>query len=356
MENIYNVTLDELISFFLSHGEKKYRAEQVFEWLYRKRVKSFDDMTNLNNQTKELLKAHFCFEFLKFKETYQALDGTIKYLFELKDHNLIETVLMSHNYGYSICVTSEVGCKMGCAFCASGELGFIRVLDVAECVLQILMVDDLLKAKNERISNVVVMGIGEPFDNYDNLMKFLRIINYPKGLEIGARHITVSTSGIVPMITKFAKEDLQINLAISLHAPNNELRNQLMKINKVYPIEDLIESVREYLRITNRRVTFEYILIKGVNDSLKEAEELGRLLKGLNCYVNLILYNEIATKSFKQTDADTAQKFLKYLLDHNITTTFRKGLGSGVYAACGQLRAQTIKNKKKREDHDWEDN
>ena len=342
MNNIYNLTYEELITFFINHGEKKFRAEQVFEWLYRKRCTSFDEMTNLSIKTIALLKEHFSFNFLNLKEKYQSNDGTVKFLFELNDGNLIETVLMHHPYGYSVCITSEVGCKMGCIFCASGELGFVRCLELDEMVLQILQVDNFLKEKDARISNIVVMGIGEPFDNYDNLMRFLSVVNYPKGLEIGARHITVSTSGIVPKIREFAETPLQVNLAISLHAPNNALRSKMMKINNKYPIEEVMAAVKYYLEKTNRRITFEYILIKDLNDSLNEAKELVKLLKGINCYVNLIPYNKVWTKSLDATDHLSAEAFLSYLMERGITTTLRIEKGADVNAACGQLRAKRM--------------
>ena len=342
MNNIYNLTYEELITFFINHGEKKFRAEQVFEWLYRKRCTSFDEMTNLSIKTIALLKEHFSFNFLNLKEKYQSNDGTVKFLFELNDGNLIETVLMHHPYGYSVCITSEVGCKMGCIFCASGELGFVRCLELDEMVLQILQVDNFLKEKDARISNIVVMGIGEPFDNYDNLMRFLSVVNYPKGLEIGSRHITVSTSGIVPKIREFAETPLQVNLAISLHAPNNALRSKMMKINNKYPIEEVMAAVKYYLEKTNRRITFEYILIKDLNDSLNEAKELVKLLKGINCYVNLIPYNKVWTKSLDATDHLSAEAFLSYLMERGITTTLRIEKGADVNAACGQLRAKRM--------------
>lgn len=344
MNNIYNITLNELEEFFINNGEKKFKAQQVFEWLYRMRIKTFDEMTNLSKKQIELLKEHFEIKELTLKEKYMSKDGTVKFLFSLDDGNLIESVLMKHPYGNSVCITSEVGCKMGCIFCASGELGFVRKLTLAEMVLQVLMVDNYLKETNDHLSNIVVMGIGEPFDNYETLIKFLYLVNYPKGLEIGARHITVSTSGIVPKIREFAEIDLQINLAISLHAPNNELRNKLMKINKTYPIEEVIDAVKYYLTKTNRRITFEYILIKGINDSMECAKELVKLLRGINCYVNLIPYNKVWTKDLDTTDHLSAEAFLSYLIQKGITTTLRIEKGSDVNAACGQLRAKRMVN------------
>lgn len=345
MRNIYNLTHEELENYFTSKGEKKFRATQIFEWLYRNRVDSFDQMTNVAKKTIEELKEDFYFGSLEVALKQVSLDGTTKYLFRLNDGKLIETVLMRHNYGNSICVTTEVGCNMGCSFCASGELGKVRNLELAELVEQVLMVQKDLDKVYERISNIVVMGIGEPFDNYDNVIKFLRVVNFPKGLEIGARHITVSTCGIVPKIKDFASFELQVNLAISLHAPNNTLRSQIMKINKVYPIEEIMDAVKYYLEKTNRRVTFEYILLKDVNDSVQCAKELAHLIKGMNAYVNLIPYNEVTTKSYRKVTKETAEQFFKILDDNHIQATLRMEHGADIDAACGQLRAKKMKEQ-----------
>ncbi len=347
MKNIYDFSLEDLGNYFLSIGDKKFRAIQIFEWLYRKKVTSFDEMTNLSIKAQNHLKENFCIEPLKLKTRYESVDGTIKYLFELNDGNLIETVLMRHNYGNSVCVTSEVGCNMGCSFCASGELGLVRRLTLSEMVLQVLYVDNELNLKKERVSNIVVMGIGEPFDNYETLLEFLTVVNFPKGLEIGARHITVSTSGVVPKIYEFAEFPLQINLAISLHAATNPLRNKIMKINKAYPIEELMEAIKYYLEKTNRRITFEYILIKDVNDSYQDAMNLVKLVRGINCYINLIPYNEVITNPYKATSHNDAEKFFEILSKNNINATLRMKHGDDVSAACGQLRAQTMKKEDK---------
>ena len=240
--DIYNYTLEELSEYFKTIGEKPFRATQVFEWLYRNRVTSFKDMTNISQKLITKLEDEFEIKQLEIVTKQVSKDGTTKYLFRLEDNKLIETVLMRHNYGNSVCVTSEVGCNMGCVFCASGELGKVRNLTLGEMVLQVLMVQRDLDENYQRVSNIVVMGIGEPFDNYETVLKFLQVVNYAKGLEIGARHITVSTCGIVPKIKEFANFPLQINLAISLHAPNDEVRNQIMKINKRYKIEEVIEA------------------------------------------------------------------------------------------------------------------
>lgn len=345
MRNIYNLTHEELENYFTSKGEKKFRATQIFEWLYRNRVDSFDQMTNVAKKTIEELKADFYFGSLEIALKQVSLDGTTKYLFRLNDGKLIETVLMRHNYGNSICVTTEVGCNMGCSFCASGELGKVRNLELAELVEQVIMVQKDLDKVYERISNIVVMGIGEPFDNYDNVLKFLKVVNFPKGLEIGARHITVSTCGIVPKIKEFASFELQVNLAISLHAPNNNLRSKIMKINKVYPIEEIMDAVKYYLEKTNRRVTFEYILLKDVNDSTQCAKELAHLIKGMNAYVNLIPYNEVTTKSYRKVTRETAEQFFKILDDNHIQATLRMEHGADIDAACGQLRAKKMKEQ-----------
>lgn len=343
MRNIYDLSKEELENYFESIGDKKFRAVQILEWLYRKKATSFDEMTNLSKLAIQTLKDNFIIEGLNLKTKFVSSDGTIKFLFELNDGNLIETVLMRHNYGNSVCVTSQVGCNMGCSFCASGELGKVRNLTLSEMALQVLYVDNYLNVENQRVSNIVVMGIGEPFDNYETLLKFLTIVNYPKGLEIGARHITVSTCGIVPKIYEFADFPLQINLAVSLHAPTNELRSKMMKINKVYKIEELIEALKYYLDKTNRRITFEYILIKGVNDRDQDALDLIKLVKNINCYVNLIPYNEVITNPYKASSHERCEEFFEILRKHGINATLRMEHGNDVAAACGQLRAQAIK-------------
>lgn len=343
MNSIFNYTLEELGAYFESIGDKKFRATQVFEWIYRIRVNSFSQMTNLSKKGLANLEENFVIDSLKINKLQISKDGTRKYLFELNDGKMVETVLMKHNYGNSICISTQVGCNMGCAFCASGELGRVRNLELSELVLQVMMVQKDLDATFERISNIVVMGTGEPFDNYDNLLRFLTVVNYAKGLEIGARHITVSTCGIVPKILEFAKFPLQINLAISLHASTNELRDSIMKINKRYKIEEIMQAVEEYLTITNRRVTFEYILLRGVNDSDKDAFNLVKLLKKTLCYVNLIPYNEVVTKSFKKSPKESAQRFFEILRRNGLNATLRMEHGADIDAACGQLRAKTLK-------------
>ena len=333
--NIYNVTLDELENYFIKKGDKKFKATQVFEWIYKKRVNSFDDMKNVSKETINELNKNFKIEKI---EIVKRLDGkdVKKYLFKLFDGEYVEAVLMYHDYGISICISTQVGCNMGCKFCESGRLKKRRNLEVYEMVTQILLVEEDI---NTRISHVVLMGIGEPFDNFDNVIKFISVINTGKGIDIGARHITVSTCGIVPKIIEFANLNSQVNLAISLHAPNDELRDSIMAINRVYKLNDVINAVKYYIEKTNRRVTFEYIMLKGVNDSELNALELSKLLKGLNAYVNLIPYNETSHIEYKKSSQEAIMKFYDTLKKNNISVTIRREFGSNVKAACGQLRS-----------------
>lgn len=341
MKNIYDLTLDDLKKYFISIGLKPFRAIQVYEWLYRFHVRSFDLMTNIKKEVIEHLKQDFEIKLYEVVDHQKSADGTEKFLFRLQDGNLIESVLMRHNYGTSICVTSEVGCNMGCAFCASGMKKKLRNLSAGEMVLQLESVYEVIK---EKISHIVVMGIGEPFDNYKNVINFLHIVNEPHGLEIGSRHISVSTCGLVPMIYEYAKEDLQSNLAISLHAPNNEIRDQIMPINKAYRIEELVKAISDYIIATNRRVTIEYILIDGLNDSIKCANELADLLHGLNVYINLIPYNEVKEKPFKRSKKEQMLKFYDTLKKRSMNVTLRLEQGADIDAACGQLRSKHMNN------------
>ncbi len=333
--NIYNYTIKQLEEYFINKNEKKFKAIQVFEWLYRKRVTSFDEMTNIKKDVINYLKEDFKFEEIKLLTRQEDVD-VCKFLFQLKDDNKIEAVLMKHDYGNSLCVSSQVGCNMGCKFCESGRLKKIRNLETGEMVLQLLEVE---KELNIRVSHVVLMGIGEPFDNYNNVIDFIDIINTDKGIALGSRHITVSTCGIIPKIKEFIKDGKQVNLAISLHASNDELRNKIMPISKVYKLDDLIKTIKEYIKQTNRRVTFEYILLKGINDKKENALELANLLKGMNCYVNLIPYNETSHIEFKKSNQQTILNFYDILKKNNISVTIRREFGKKVSAACGQLRA-----------------
>jgi len=338
MDNIYSLTRDDLIKYFEDKKLKKYKAVQVFEWLYDKKVNSFDEMTNLKKELIDDLKKDFYIKDLTLQKVQTDKDAN-KYLFKLDDDNLIEAVVMKHNYGLSLCISSQVGCNMGCAFCASGKLKKIRNLTAGEMVNQILMVEKQLK---RRVSSVVVMGIGEPFDNYDNLVKFLKIINDAKGLAIGARHITVSTSGIAPKIKEFASLNMQVNLAISLHFADDELRSKYMPINKAYNINKLIESIKYYIEKTNRRVTIEYVLLDGINDSISDAKRLVKLLSGLNVYVNLIPYNDTGN-IFKPSKEKNKDLFYKTVKESGIVVTVRRKFGENIDGACGQLRANEVK-------------
>ena len=335
MKNIFSIPKKDLENYFIDIGDKKFRATQIYEFLYKKRIYDVNNMNNIGKNIKEQLIKDFDFSFIKIKLKQEDTDVK-KYLFELSDGNLIESVLMYHDYGISICVSSQVGCNMGCAFCESGRLKKVRNLEAYEVVQQLLLIEEDIK---ERISHVVIMGIGEPFDNYDNIMNFIRIINEPKGIDIGARHITVSTCGVVPKIRQFTQDFSQVNLAISLHAPNDLIRNKIMPISKAYKLDELMNSIKDYIYITNRRVTFEYIMLENINDSTECAKELSHLLKNLNCYVNLIPYNETENIGFKRTKKMQILAFYDILKKNGINVTIRKEFGSKVDAACGQLRA-----------------
>ena len=330
------MTKKDLINYLESINEKKYRAEQIFCWLYEKRVSDFSLMTDLSDKLREELKKSFYI----YRPTIEKLEKDTdvnKYLFKLEDSNHIEAVLMKHDYGLSLCISSQVGCNMGCTFCESGRLKKVRDLSAGEMISQILVAEEDIKA---RISHVVVMGIGEPFDNFSNLVKFISIANDNKGLNIGARHITVSTSGVIPKIYEFASLPYQVNLAISLHASNDDLRTKLMPINKVYKLDDLIVAVKDYIDKTNRRVTFEYIMIDGINDRDIDAKNLAKLLKGLNCYINLIPYNESSNILYKRSKKNTILRFYDIIKKEGMNVTIRREFGSKISAACGQLRAK----------------
>lgn len=338
MKSIFDLKLEDLTSYLEDNGYSKFVSKQIYDWIYKKRVFDFDKMSNIKLELREQLKKDFDISMLKLVRR-QTSKETNKYLFELADGNLIESVLMRHDYGLSVCVSSQIGCNMGCSFCESGRLKKVRDLLPGEIVRQILMIEEDV---GMRISSVVVMGIGEPFDNYDNIMDFIRIINSPFGIAIGARHITVSTSGLVPMIKKYAEEDLQTNLAISLHAPNDELRNKIMKVNKAYNTSSLIAAINEYIEKTNRRVTIEYVMLSMVNDSEENANELADLLRGMNVYVNLIPYNETSHIEYKKSPNDQVMKFYDTLKRRGINVTVRREFGGNIDAACGQLRANEV--------------
>ena len=344
-KNIYDYSREKLELQLLAIGEKKFRATQIFEAIYKNNLYDFETITTLSKDSRKELAKYFEFSNLMTKDIKVSEDCTTKFLFELNDKNLIETVLMPHDYGDSVCVTTQVGCNMGCKFCASGTLKKIRNLTTGEIVMQVVNINNYLQSMSRRVSHVVIMGIGEPFDNFDNVMEFIKIINDGKGLEIGSRHITVSTCGIVPKIYEFADFPLQVNLALSLHFPNNETREKYMPVNKKYKLEELLNALKYYYNKTNRRITFEYILLKDINDSLEMAEELVKLVSGLNCYINLIPYNE-TNGIFKRTSVERRNEFFDYLIKNGINAIVRREYGHDIDAACGQLRAKNIVESK----------
>lgn len=341
-KNIKNYNLDSLKEELKSINEKPFRAEQIFTWIYRDRVSSFNDMTNLSLDLRKKLEDIYTLDEFKIVRKLESIDGTKKYLFDVQDGegNLIESVLMQYHHGYTICVSSQIGCKMGCKFCASTGIPFARNLEAGEIVEQILAIERDSKIK---ISNVVFMGIGEPLDNYDNVMEAIAILNNPKGINIGARHISISTSGIVPKIYELADRQMQCTLSISLHASNNKTRSSMMPVNDAYPIEELMKACKYYIEKTNKRISFEYALAKDNNDNLEDAKELVGLLHGMLAHVNLIPINKIEDGKYTKSTNENIIKFRDYLNDHGIVATIRRELGSDISAACGQLRKQNLK-------------
>lgn len=348
--SIYSLTFHELSDWIVERGEKKFRAKQIWDWLYKKRIRNFQAMKNVNKSCIELLEENFTIETMKLDLKQESADGTIKFLFKLHDGNLIETVLMDHHYGYSVCVTTQVGCNIGCTFCASGILSKNRDLTAGEIVEQIMKIQMFLdeRGNEERVSHIVVMGIGEPFDNFQNLTNFLRIVNDQNGLAIGARHITVSTSGLAHKIYDFADLGLQVNLAISLHAPNDELRTSIMKINRAFPIEKLFAAIDYYLEKTNRRITFEYILLKDINDHKEHALQLANLLQNKRhlSYVNLIPYNPVSEHiQYERSTKEAIELFEETLKAKGINCGVRQEQGTDIDAACGQLRSKQMNKR-----------
>lgn len=339
-KNVKDYNLDELKEVIADLGEKPYRAEQIFKWIYVDNVTSFDDMTNLSLELREKLKSEFDLHIFKILKKQESKDGTKKYLFDVLDGNAIESVLMEYKHGKTICVSSQIGCKMGCKFCASTGVKFARSLTSGEIVEQLLAVQ---RDENIKISNLVFMGIGEPLDNYDNVMKAIKILNNQKGINMGARHISISTSGLVPKIYKLADENLQCTLSISLHSASDEKRSEMMPINNTYNIEELMKACKYYIEKTNKRISFEYALAKENNDNLEDAKALVKLLKGMICHVNLIPINKIEDGKYSKSTNENIMKFRDYLNEKGIVATIRRELGSDIDAACGQLRKKEVK-------------
>lgn len=337
---IYDLTLEQIQDWIKEQGEPAFRAGQIFDWLYVKRVVSFEEMTNLPKPLRDKLINSFRFVMMKEIAKFVSKDGTVKFLFELHDAHAIETVIMRHDYGNSVCVTTQVGCRIGCTFCASTLGGLKRSLTAGEIVAQVVEAQRMLDPENQRVSSIVIMGIGEPFENYEATMNFLRVMIHPKGLNIGQRHITVSTSGIVPSMLRFADENTQINLAISIHAPNDALRSKLMPVNRRFPFVDVMNACKYYIEKTGRRITFEYALIGGVNDRPEHAEELGDVLQGMLCHVNLIPVNYVPERNYVRTPRDDIFEFQRVLQKKHVNVTIRREQGHDIAAACGQLRAK----------------
>lgn len=338
--DIKSLNYDELADYIVSIGEKKFRAEQLYSWMHEKLACSYDEMTNISDKLKKVLKEntlYTCLEPVRVQES--QIDGTKKYLFRLYDGNLIESVFMRYHHGNSVCISSQVGCKMGCRFCASTLNGCVRNLEPSEMLDQIYRIQSLT---GERVSNVVIMGSGEPMDNYDNVVKFLGLINSDKGLNISQRNITVSTCGLVPRIKQLAELKLQITLAISLHAPNDELRKTMMPIAYTYSIEQIMDACRYYLLQTARRISFEYSLVKGVNDSPECAKQLIKLVHGMNCHINLIPVNPIKERDYEQSEKNSIHNFKEILEKAGVNVTIRREMGRDIDGACGQLRQNHI--------------
>ncbi|MBR2812284.1 MAG: 23S rRNA (adenine(2503)-C(2))-methyltransferase RlmN [Solobacterium sp.] len=347
MPTIYDLSLKQTEQMLAGYGQKPYRARQLYSWLYRKRADSFDEMSDLPASLIVSLREAYTLMPLKEIRRQVARDLTTKYLFEMEDGSSVEAVLMHFHFGDSLCVSSQVGCNMGCTFCASGLLKKQRDLTAGEMTAQVLYVQKLLDETGGRVDNIVIMGTGEPFDNYDNVMRFCEIINSDLGLAIGARHITISTCGIVPRIRQFAQGKYQYNLAVSLHAPDDDLRRKLMPIDQAYPLDVLMDALKDYSVDNHRRLTFEYILLHDVNDTDAHARQLADLIRGMNAYVNLIPYNQVDENGYRSTDEKRALHFYDVLMKNGVKATLRSRHGEDIDAACGQLRAKHEKDKGK---------
>ena len=338
-KNIKDFNLDKLKEELVALGEKPYRAEQIYKWIMQDNVTSFDDMTNISIDLRNKLKENFDLHVFNILQKQVSKDGTKKYLFDVLDGNAIESVLMEYKHGLTICVSSQIGCKMGCKFCASTGVKFARNLTSGEIIEQLLAIE---RDENVKISNLVFMGIGEPLDNFDNIMNAIEILNNPKGINMGARHISISTSGLVPKIYDLADRKMQCTLSVSLHSASNEKRSQMMPVNNVYNIEELMKACRYYIEKTNKRISFEYALAKENNDNLDDAKELAKLLKGMLCHVNLIPINKIENGKYTKSTNENIIKFRDYLNEKGIVATIRRELGSDIDAACGQLRKKEV--------------
>lgn len=342
-QDLKSMSLEELQMFIGSIGEAKFRAKQIFEWLHKKQAGDFEEMTNISKNLREKLSNEAKISYVKILEKHVSKqDNTTKYLFALENDNIIESVLMRYNYGNAVCISTQVGCRMGCTFCASTLDGVERNLTAGEMLSQIY---EIQKDTGERVSSVVLMGSGEPLDNYDNVLKFIRLLNDKDGLNIGQRHITLSTCGLIEKMYNLADEGLQITLAVSLHAPNDEIRNKIMPISKKNNMERLLEACKYYSDTTKRRITFEYAMINGVNDSIDCARELSEKLRNMLCHVNLIPVNDVKERNYKKSSGETVEKFAEFLNSKGIETTVRRKLGSDINAACGQLRKGYIERK-----------
>jgi 23S rRNA (adenine2503-C2)-methyltransferase len=338
MYDIRDLSLKEIEEFIVSLGEPKFRAKQILKWIIIG-IEDFDEMTDIPKKLRDKLKENFIIKNIFIEAKQESSDGTVKYLLRLKDGNLIEAVLMRYSYGNSVCISTQAGCNMGCSFCASTIGGKIRDLSPGEMLGEVLAIS---RDQNIRISNIVLMGTGEPLDNFDNVLKFLELINSKEGLNIGMRHITLSTCGLVPEIKRLADLRLQLTLAISLHAPNDDKRKKIMPIANRYSMNELLEACRYYVEKTNRRITFEYALIKDINDSIEDAKELSKRLEGLLCHVNLIPVNPVSERNFERPDRKRIENFRDILESHGINTTIRRELGTDIDAACGQLRRRFL--------------
>ena len=340
--DIKSLTKEELRTILDKMGEKKFRADQIYDWMHKKLVRSFDEMTNISQPLREKLSEEFEFTSLNIVEVQESkIDGTRKFLLELSDGNVVESVWMKYKHGNSVCISSQVGCRMGCRFCASTLDGLERCLTPSEMLDQIYTI---WRFTNERISNVVVMGTGEPMDNYDNLLRFIGLLTDENGLHISQRNLTVSTCGIVPNMYRLAEENLQITLALSLHASTDEKRRQLMPIANKYSLEELMDACRYYFAKTGRRITFEYSLVGGVNDTDEDAKELIALIRDINCHVNLIPVNPIKERNYVESDGKRVQSFKNKLEKYGINVTIRREMGRDIDGACGQLRRKHIKS------------